>query len=65
MMDYRIIHGNSYFLELRKWGKDLTPEEAKKLGLIKELKDSTPSSPADQKVTKVTRRKKVITNNNK
>jgi hypothetical protein len=60
MGDYRTKYSHVYFMQLNKWGKDLTVEEAENLGLIQKS-EPTVSEP---KVTTRSRRKKVTENDN-
>jgi hypothetical protein len=55
MSDYRKKYSHVYFMQLNKWGKDLTVEEAESLGLIQK---------AEPKVTTRSRKKKVTENDN-
>ena len=45
--DYKKKYCRSYFMQVGKWGRDLTPTEAMELGLI----------PKEQTIKKATRRK--------
>lgn len=61
MGDYKVAHGNTFFLQLGKWGRDLTPDEAIQVGILKkEQKVSTSSVPEPKKVVRTTRNKKTI-----
>ena len=61
MSDYKVAHGNTFFLQFGKWGRDLTPDEAIQVGILKkEQKVSESSLPAQKKVAKATRNKKTI-----
>jgi hypothetical protein len=47
-------------MQLNKWGKDLTVEEAESLGLIQKTEPTVP----EPKVTRGRRKKEVTTNDN-
>jgi hypothetical protein len=60
MSDYRKKYSHVYFMQLNKWGKDLTVEEAESLGLIQKTEPTVP----EPKVTRGRRKKEVTTNDN-
>lgn len=61
MSDYKVAHGNTFFIQLGKWGRDLTPDEAIQVGILKKEQEvSTSSLPAPKKATRVARNKKTI-----
>lgn len=61
MSDYKVAHGQTFFIQLGKWGRDLTPDEAIQVGILKkEQKVSTSSLPAPKKAVRTARNKKTI-----